>query len=195
MELSAVAALPTPHGIFSIQAVRLRATARSGDEHLIVYKGDIAGGIDIPLRIHSSCATGEALGSLRCDCNQQLTASLAFFEAEGAGMIIYLRQEGRGIGLFNKIDAYALQDQGLDTVDANLELGLPSDSRSYEIAVQILRHLGIRSVRLLTNNPRKITALEEQGIAVTERVPVRIPSTIYSDRYLETKREKLAHFL
>jgi len=195
MELSAIAALPTSHGVFNVQAVRLDTTSESGDEHLIVFKGEPAGGSNIPLRIHSSCATGESLGSLRCDCNQQLAASLEFFEAEGVGMIIYLRQEGRGIGLFNKIDAYALQDQGLDTVEANLELGYPSDSRSYEIAVQILQRFDIRSVRLLTNNPRKIDALEGQGITVTERVPILVPSNVHSDRYLEAKREKLQHFL
>jgi len=194
MELSSVAALPTSHGVFEIQAVRLDAGAEPDYEHLIVFKGDIRGGADIPLRIHSSCATGEALASLKCDCGQQLAAALAFIEAEGVGLIIYLRQEGRGIGLFNKIDAYALQDQGLDTVEANLELGFPSDSRSYEIAVQILQHFDIRSVRLLTNNPRKIAALEEQGIAVAERVPIAIPSNVHSDRYLETKRQKLEHF-
>ncbi len=175
-----------------VQAVRPAGTA---DEHLIVYKGDPMGGSDIPVRIHSSCATGESLGSLRCDCHQQLAASLEFFEAEGLGMIIYLRQEGRGIGLFSKIDAYALQDQGLDTVEANLELGYPEDSRSYEIAVRILHGLDIQSVRLLTNNPRKIAALEDHGIPVTERVPIRIPSNIHSDRYLAVKREKLDHLL
>jgi len=195
MELSAIAALPTSHGVFKIQGVRLADRSRSADEHLIVFKGAIAGATNVPLRIHSSCATGEALGSLRCDCSQQLAASLAFFEAEGVGMLIYLRQEGRGIGLFSKIDAYALQDQGFDTVEANLELGFPSDSRTYEIAVKILQHLGIHSVRLLTNNPRKIAALEEQGIMVAERVPIQIPPNAHSDRYLEAKRQKLAHFL
>jgi GTP cyclohydrolase II len=195
MEFSAVASLPTSHGLFQVQAVRVPEGTETNSEHLIVFKGDIAGHESVPVRIHSSCVTGETLSSLRCDCDQQLSAALQLLEVEGRGVVIYLRQEGRGIGLFNKINAYALQDEGLDTVEANLELGLPSDSRTYEIAVGIMKELNILSVRLLTNNPRKITALEQHGITVTERVPLRIPATAHSDRYLEAKRRKLSHLL
>ena len=191
MKLSRKACLPTSHGLFDIQAVR----HDDGSEHLILLKGDVVGEEDVPLRIHSACTTGEVLHSLRCDCNQQLIDSLDFLELEGKGVVIYLRQEGRGIGLFNKIESYALQDRGLDTVEANIELGFPSDSRTYELAAAIIIHFEIRSVRILTNNPKKIRALESHGIRITGRIPLKVCHNKFNREYLTTKKNKLAHLL
>lgn len=163
-------------------------------EHFVLVKPPLYGN-QVPLvRIHSECITGDVFGSCRCDCGKQLDASLALIAAEG-GVLIYLRQEGRGIGLANKLKAYALQEEGLDTVDANLKLGLPADGRSYAIAYQILKYLGIPAVRLLTNNPEKVKALEALGIQVAERLSIEIEPTSENYRYLQTKKEKLGHLL
>lgn len=191
MFFSSAANLPTEHGIFRICA------ARDGQrvEHAIVFKGELRGARNLPVRIHSQCATSEVFGSLRCDCDEQLRAALAFFEAEGRGLLIYLNQEGRGIGLFNKIEAYALQDAGFDTVEANHQLGLSTDARSYQFAVQILKELGVESVRLLTNNPRKLEALCDSGIEISQRIPLHAVPNDHNSSYLATKKRKLAHLL
>jgi GTP cyclohydrolase II len=187
---SSAAALPTCHGLFRACAVR-----DGNVEHAIVFKGNLEDVDDLPVRVHSECLTGEVFGSLRCDCDQQLGAALDHFESEGRGLLIYLRQEGRGIGLFNKIEAYALQDAGLDTVDANRKLGLSSDARSYQFAVMILEQLNVRSVQLLTNNPRKIQALGQSGIRISRRIPIHTERNAHNTDYLETKKQKMAHML
>jgi 3,4-dihydroxy 2-butanone 4-phosphate synthase/GTP cyclohydrolase II len=191
MIFSSDANLPTGHGLFRTRAVR----DEYGIEHAIVYKGVIDQSQDLAVRVHSECLTGEVFGSQRCDCDQQLGAALDYFEAEGNGLLIYLRQEGRGIGLFNKIEAYCLQDQGLDTIEANQELGLSADSRSYQLAVKIIGELGVRSVRLLTNNPLKIEALRQGGIEITSRVPIQCAPNSHNNAYLQTKKLKMAHML
>ncbi len=191
LQFSTPAQLPTPYGVFRVQAVR----EHNGHEHLVVVKGNLKDRHSVPLRIHSECTTGGGLHSLRCDCDQQLAAALDYFEIHGFGILIYLRQEGRGIGLFNKIEAYALQDTGLDTVEANAKLGFPNDLRSYEIAFRVIQNHGIESVRLLTNNPKKMLALENNGIVVTDRVPIQVTSNEFNRRYLQAKKEKMAHFL
>lgn len=190
MEFSRVAQLPTRFGLFHVRAVRVA----DGRTHLVVYKGDIAGRTDCAVRIHSECRTGEVFHSMRCDCREQLAQALEQFEAEGCGLMIYLRQEGRGIGLFNKIEAYALQDVGLDTITANEALGHVPDARRYDVAVKILNHYAIGSIRLLTNNPAKVAAVEEQGIAV-QRVSIVAPSNPFNDQYLTTKRLQMDHLL
>jgi len=191
MEFSSDASLPTSHGTFRIRVIR----DESGSEHVIVFKGVIDEAEDLPVRVHSECLTGEVFGSQRCDCDQQLGAALDFFEEEGNGLLIYLRQEGRGIGLFNKIEAYCLQDDGLDTIEANHELGLSADSRCYQLAVKVLAELGVRSVRLLTNNPLKIDALRQGGVEITSRVPIQCVPNTHNIAYLETKKLKMAHLL
>lgn len=191
MYFSSDAALPTGHGLFRVQAVR----DESGIEHAIVFKGAINDSEDLPVRVHSECLTGEVFGSQRCDCDQQLGAALDYFEEEGNGLLIYLRQEGRGIGFFNKIEAYCLQDKGLDTIEANQELGLSADSRCYQLAVKILGELGVRSVQLLTNNPLKIEALRQGGVQITSRVPIQCVPNSHNSAYLQTKKLKMAHML
>lgn len=193
-------------------AVRLRASCRlptswaqfrlhgfeegeGGLEHLALTLGDLSGEAPVLVRIHSECLTGDALFSLRCDCGAQLQAALEAIAAEGRGVLLYLRQEGRGIGLLNKIRAYQLQDEGADTVDANHRLGLPADSRDYGMAAAMLQQLGVRSLRLMTNNPRKIDALAERGIEVAERVPLRIAPNPHNAGYLRTKALRLGHLL
>jgi GTP cyclohydrolase II len=179
------ARLPTRHGAFELVA----HTDAAGKEHAALVVGDVAGREDVPVRVHSECLTGDVFGSLRCDCRQQLEASIRHVQQEGLGVILYLRQEGRGIGLANKVRAYALQEQGLDTNEANLALGFRADERTYEAAAEMLRRLGVRSVRLLTNNPDKVRALQAGGIRVTGRVPVVMPANPANERYLRTKRE------
>jgi GTP cyclohydrolase II len=164
-------------------------------EHVALVVGNVADGAPAYVRLHSECLTGDIFGSCRCDCGEQLDHSLRFLQRVGRGALLYLRQEGRGIGLTNKIRAYALQDQGLDTVDANLALGLPEDMRDYADAAAMLRHLGIASVLLLTNNPAKIVGLEQHGIAVVERVPVETTPRPENLRYLETKTARMGHLL
>lgn len=163
-------------------------------EHFVIYKAPTSKDLAPLVRIHSECVTGDIFGSCRCDCGLQLDQSLAAIAAEG-GVLIYLRQEGRGVGLANKIKAYSLQDQGYDTVDANVQLGLPVDNRNYAVAFQILKHMGIESLRLLTNNPEKIAALREYGLNVLERIPILVSATSENYVYLKTKQDKLGHLL
>jgi 3,4-dihydroxy 2-butanone 4-phosphate synthase/GTP cyclohydrolase II len=186
---SEVAKLPTSHGDFLVRVVR----DSCGTEHVIIYKGSVENADILNVRVHSECLTGEVFESRRCDCDQQLNWALDYIEAQGTGMVIYLRQEGRGIGLFNKIRAYALQDSGLDTVEANIELGFPSDMRTYEIAGMILNALGIGSINLITNNPRKLEALQKYGIAITNRIPILIEPNDHNRHYLNVKESKMDH--
>lgn len=165
-------------------------------EHAAIVKGHLDGHERVLVRVHSECLTGDVLGSIRCDCGSQLDAALSRIAEAGQGVVVYLRgHEGRGIGLANKIRAYQLQDQGLDTVDANLELGLPVDTRDYQVAAKILHYLGVRSIRLMTNNPRKVKDLANYGVQVDERVPVLTTPTGHNAAYLRTKQDKLGHFL
>ena len=189
--------LPTAHGEFDISVFEDPAT---GEEHVALSKGLLhgQGGVQaepIIVRVHSECLTGDAFASLRCDCGPQLNATLDMIEAAGKGALLYLRQEGRGIGLPNKIRAYALQDQGHDTVDANLLLNLPADARTYEMCKIMLDHLGIRKVKLVTNNPAKVEALQGLGIAVTERVPLQVGKNPLNEAYLLTKQQRMRHLL
>ena len=184
------AAFPTLFGEFTL----IGFEDREGDGELTaVVRGDVRGAADCPVRVHSECHTGDIFGSLRCDCREQLEESLRYIAARDCGAVIYLRQEGRGIGLLNKIRAYHLQDQGLDTVAANERLGFPADARDYRVAARIIELLGIGSVRLMTNNPAKITGLKREGIAVTGRIPVVVPANRVNGRYLATKRTRLGH--
>ena len=185
--------LPTRHGEFVLHAYRQRA---DGTEHAVLVRGEVAGQEDVLVRLHSECLTGDVLGSLRCDCGPQLEMSLERIAAAGRGVLVYLRgHEGRGIGFSHKVRAYALQDKGLDTVDANVALGLPVDARSFDCAAEILKHLGVRSVHLLSNNPRKKQELVKAGVPVTRVVPVVPPHNHENVRYLNTKRTRMGHDL
>lgn len=184
--------LPTAWGEFTLHGMRDLAT---GQEHAALSMGPIDDGQPVLTRVHSECLTGDTLFSLRCDCGPQLQGGLRAIAAEGRGVLLYLRQEGRGIGLVNKIRAYALQQAGADTVDANRLLGLPDDARDYRIAADLLDQLGVRQVRLLTNNPAKVAALQQLGIAITERVPLPIPPNPHNRGYLQTKRRRMGHYL
>jgi len=183
--------LPTAYGRFRVTAYENTLT---GEHHLALTMGEMSGS-PLLVRLHSECLTGDALGSQRCDCGAQLAEAQRLVGAEGRGVIVYLRQEGRGIGLLNKLRAYALQDGGLDTVEANHQLGFPADTRDYRVAAQILRDLGLSRVRLLTNNPEKVAGLERNRVAVVERVPLVIPPNKTNGHYLATKRKKLGHLL
>jgi 3,4-dihydroxy 2-butanone 4-phosphate synthase/GTP cyclohydrolase II len=185
--------LPTEHGVFTAIGYR---SIPDGREHVVLVLGDIAASPDPLVRVHSECLTGDVFGSLRCDCGPQLQAALASVAAAGRGAVLYLRgHEGRGIGLLHKLRAYRLQDNGSDTVDANLELGLPADGRDYGIGAAILADLGVHGVRLLTNNPAKQTGLEAHGLRVSERVPMPVHATQENLTYLTTKRDRMGHVL
>ena len=186
----AAAELPSRFGPFRVVVYR---EIDGGKEHLAVIAGDIEGAEDLLIRVHSECLTGEALHSLRCDCRDQLDLALERIQNEGTGAVIYLRQEGRGIGLGNKIRAYAKQDEGLDTVDANLALGFEDDQRGYQVAADMLRDLGVGSVALMTNNPRKVQGLESDGIKVTRREPHEVEVHDHNRDYLKTKQDRLGH--
>lgn len=184
--------LPTRFGDFKLVAYRQTTT---GDEHLALIKGEWAPDEPVLVRVHSSCVTGDIFGSCRCDCGPQLHRAMEMIEAEGKGVIVYMQQEGRGIGLLNKLKAYKLQEQGADTVEANLMLGFDMDARDYGVGAQILHELGVRKMRLLTNNPRKRTGLVGYGLEIVENVPIEISANPHNERYLRTKKEKLGHSL
>ena len=185
-------ALPTPWAQFTLHAFVEHST---GKEHLAMVLGDIGDGEPVLARVHSECLTGDVLFSQRCDCGAQLEGALKKIADEGRGVLLYLRQEGRGIGLVNKIRAYRLQEAGADTVEANLQLGFHADARNYALVQPMLQHFGVRSVRLMTNNPRKIDALNKLGIEVAERVPLLVNRNAFNNGYLDTKQAKLGHMM
>ena len=192
VEKIAEADLPSKYGHFRINAYESKL---DGKCHLAIMKGDVRGKKDVLVRVHSECLTGDALGSMRCDCGEQLATALEKIEAEGCGVVLYMRQEGRGIGLANKMRAYELQDQGKDTVEANVLLGFAPDERDYGIGAQILADLGLSSIRLMTNNPAKRAGLEGYGLSITERVPLVMPVNEYDKNYMKVKSAKMGHIL
>lgn len=187
--------IPTEWGTFNVSAWRSITQDDDAHTHLALVMGDISGDEPVLVRVHSECFTGDVLGSLRCDCGPQLHTALKMIADEGRGVLLYMRQEGRGIGLLNKLRAYKLQDEGLDTVDANVALGFPPDMREYGTGAQILMDLGLKRIKLITNNPGKITGLEEYGIEIVERVPVLIPVNKFNEKYMSTKEHRMGHLL
>jgi len=192
VHIAAIAELPSRFGDFHIVAF---SNNQDGKEHVAIIKGEVYDAEDVPVRLHSECLTGDVIGSLRCDCRDQLEASLKKIGEMEKGIVLYLRQEGRGIGLINKIRAYSLQDQGLDTVEANIALGFRDDERDYSIAAHMLHSLQVKSIRLMTNNPKKISQLEYYGVKVSERIPHILPSNEHNRFYLETKIAKSGHMI
>lgn len=194
IEMVAKSNLPTKYGMFELYGFKDLVT---GEHHEALVMGDIADGNPVLCRVHSECLTGDTFGSLKCDCGQQLDLALKKISEEGRGVLVYLTQEGRGIGILNKIKAYALQDKGMDTVDANLALGLPEDARDYNVGIQILRDLGVSKIKLMTNNPKKIYGLGDKncGLEITERIPLQIQAQKFDSFYLETKMKRMGHLL
>jgi len=191
VRFAAEARLPSRFGEFRVVAF----DSVDGKEHAAILQGDVRGGEDVPLRVHSECFTGDVMGSYKCDCRDQLEAALRHVAGEERGVVLYLRQEGRGIGLANKIRAYALQDAGMDTVQANHALGFQDDERRYDVAAEMIRELGIRSIRLITNNPRKLDGLRELGVTVSGRIPLQMDPNPHNQFYLQTKKAKSGHML
>ena len=192
VKMEASAKLPTKYGEFNIVAF---TNDLDHKEHVALVKGDIEGGEDVPARVHSECLTGDVFGSLKCDCGEQLERALKEISNSDRGVILYMRQEGRGIGLANKIQAYSLQDEGLDTVEANKHLGFDNDLRDYSIAAAMFKLLGVENIKLYTNNPDKVEGLREEGIEITERCPIKVVPNPHNLSYLKTKKEKAGHIL
>jgi 3,4-dihydroxy 2-butanone 4-phosphate synthase/GTP cyclohydrolase II len=192
LRIVAIADFPSKYGSFKVMAFE---NNKDGKDHIMIVKGDVVGFENVLVRVHSSCVTGDVLGSLRCDCGDQLRKAMQMIEEEGQGVLLYMQQEGRGIGLTNKIKAYMYQDKGIDTYDANIILGFPPDLRQYELAAMMLKKFEVSSIRILTNNPQKIKDLEAFGVKIKERIPIEIPPNSFNRHYLETKKEKFGHIL